>query len=153
MGEERLLSAVEKGQLPLSIAMKIASSPGEEQRALQEAYESKELRGKKFIMAQRLVEKRHNLGKGMRKGGHKRNTDGSSISTRQMLRKFQTEIDRMRSLVEKSDTTNNALLIIVESFFNLLKDENFINLLRAENIETMPKALVSMIKERENGYE
>lgn len=70
-----------------------------------------------------------------------------------MLRKFQTEIDRMRSLVEKSDTTNNALLIIVESFFNLLKDENFINLLRAENIETMPKALVSMIKERENGYE
>jgi ParB family chromosome partitioning protein len=88
MGEERLLSAVEKGQLPLSIAMKIASSPGEEQRALQEAYESKELRGKKFIMAQRLVEKRHNLGKGMRKGGHKRNTDGSSISTRQMLRKF-----------------------------------------------------------------
>ncbi len=150
MGEERLLSAVEKGQLPLSIAMKIASSPGEEQRALQEAYESKELRGKKFIMAQRLVEKRRNLGKGMRKGGHKRNTDGPSVSTRQMLRKFQTEIDRMRSLVEKADTTNNALLIIVESFFNLLKDENFINLLRAENIVTMPKALVCMIKERES---
>lgn len=153
MGEERLLSAVEKGQLPLSIAMKIASSPGEEQRALQEAYESKELRGKKFIMAQRLVEKRHNLGKGMRKGGHKRNADGVTVSTRQMLRKFQTEIDRMRSLVEKSDTTNNVLLIIVESFFNLLKDENFINLLRAENIGTMPKALVFMIKEREKGHE
>lgn len=153
MGEERLLSAVEKGQIPLSIAMKIVSSPGEEQRALQDAYESKELRGKKFIMAQRLVEKRRNLGKGMRKSGHKRNADGSSVSTRQMLRKFQIEIDRMRSVVEKSDTTNNTLLIIVESFFNLLKDGNFINLLRAENIETMPKALACMIKDRESGYE
>ena len=154
LGEERLLSAVEKGQLPLSIAMKIASSPGEEQKALQEAYENNELRGKKFVMAQRLVEKRRKLGKIMRKGGSKRkNQDVPTVSTRQMMRKFQTEIDRMRSLVEKSETTNNALLIIVESFFNLLKGENLINLMRAENLGTMPEALAQMIKEREKGYE
>ena len=70
-----------------------------------------------------------------------------------MVLKFQTEIDRMRSLVEKSERTNNKLLIIVESFFNLLKDENFTNLLRAEDFGTMPRALVKMIKEREKGYE
>ncbi len=154
MGEERLISAVEKGQIPLSIAMKIASSSGNEQKALQEAYESKELRGKKFVMAQRLVEKRRNLGKGMRKGGGSRKMlDGPSISARQMVQKFQTEIDRMHSLVEKSETTNNALLIIVEFFFNLLKDDNFTNLLRAENFGTMPRALVQMIKEREKACE
>ncbi len=154
MGEERLLSAIEKGQIPLSIAMRIASSPGEGQKALQEAYESKELRGKKFVMAQRLVEKRYNHGKTMRKGsGSRKMPDGPSISARQMVLKFQTEIDRMRSLVEKSETTNNALLIIVESFFNLLKDDNFTNLLRAENFGTMPGALVQMIKEREKGCE
>lgn len=154
MGEERLLSAVEKRQIPLSIAMKIAFSSDDDQKALQEAYESKELRGKKFIMAQRLVEKRRNLGKGMSKSrDSKKMSDGPSISARQMVQKFQTEIDRMHSLVEKSETTNNALLVIVESFFNLLKDDNFINLMRAENFGTMPGELVKMIKEREKGYE
>ncbi len=154
MGEERLLSAIEKGHIPLSVAMKIASSPGEGQKALQEAYESKELRGKKFVMAQRLVEKRYHHGKTMRKGnGSRKAPEGPSLSARQMVLKFQTEIDRMRSLVEKSERTNNKLLIIVESFFNLLKDENFTNLLRAEDFGTMPRALVKMIKEREKGYE
>lgn len=154
MGEERLLSAVEMGHIPLSIAMKIALSSDDDQRALQEAYESKQLRGKKFVMVQRLVEKRRNLGKGMSRSRVSKGTsDGPSISARQMVQKFQTEIDRMHSLVEKSETTNNALLIIVESFFNLLKDDNFINLLRAENFGTMPAALVQMIDEREKNYE
>ncbi|NRA88221.1 MAG: ParB/RepB/Spo0J family partition protein [Rhizobiales bacterium] len=154
MGEERLLSAVEKGQIPLSVAKKIAFSPENEQKALQEAYENNELRGKKLILVQRLLEKRRNLGKGMSKSRDSRKTsDGPSISARQMMQKFQTEIDRMSSLVEKSETTNNALLVIVESFFNLLKDDNFINLMRAENFGKIPKDLMQMIKEREKGYE
>lgn len=45
-GEERLISAVESGQMPLNLAVKIALSPGNEQHALQEAYENKQLRGK-----------------------------------------------------------------------------------------------------------
>ena len=47
-GEERLVSAVETGQMSLALAITIASFPDDEQRALQEAYESGELRGKRF---------------------------------------------------------------------------------------------------------
>lgn len=149
-GEERLLSAVEKGQIPLSIAIKISSSPGQEQKALQDAYEKEGLRGNKFVFAQRLVERRRNIGKGLRRDNSGQNQE--TLSARQMVDKFKTEMDRMQMLIDKADKTNGALMIIIESFFNLLKDENFITLLRAEGLDTMPEALADMIKNREGRH-
>ena len=152
-GEERLITAVEKGQIPLSIAVKIATAPGEEQKALQEAYEKEGLRGNRFVAAQRLIEKRRTLGKGMKSAGNiRKNKDGETLSARQMVQKFKTEMDRMRSLVEKAHKTEATLMIVVESFYNLLKDENFKTLLRAENLNTMPEALADMIAQREAGH-
>ena len=153
-GEERLIAAVEKGQIPLTVAVRIATAPGEEQKALQEAYEKEGLRGNRFIAAQRLVEKRRTLGKGMAKGaaGRGKNKDGESLSARQMVQKFKTEMDRMRSLVEKAHKTEATLMIAVESFYNLLQDENFKTLLRAENLNTMPETLAAMIAQREGGH-
>jgi ParB family chromosome partitioning protein len=151
-GEERLIAAVEKGQIPLSIAITIASSPGEEQATLQDAYEKEELRGNRFLMAQRLIEKRKTLGKGMKGRNGSRNKNGETISARQMVQKFKTEMDRMHAFVEKANMTEATLMIIVESFFNILKDENFTTLLRAEGLNTMPETLADMITEREAGY-
>lgn len=153
-GEERLITAVEKGQIPLSIAVKIATAPGEEQKALQEAYEKEGLRGNRFVAAQRLVEKRRALGKGMKnRGSTRKSKEGEeTLSARQMVQKFKTEMDRMRSLVEKAHKTEATLMIVVESFYNLLKDENFKTLLRAENLNTMPETLAEMIAQREVGH-
>jgi len=151
-GEERLLSAVEKGHIPLSIAIKIASSPGAEQKALQEAYEKEGLKGNRFIAAQRLIEKRRSLGKGMKGGSIRKNKEGETLSARQMVQKFKTEMDRMRSLVEKANKTEATLMIAVESFYNLLQDENFKTLLRAESLNTMPETLAEMIEQREASH-
>lgn len=147
-GEERLLSAVEAGHVPLSNAIKIASSPDQEQEALQELYEGG-LRGKGFLMTQKLVEKRRNLGKGMRGGGIRKNKSGENLSAHQMMQHFKTEVDRMRSLIEKANVTENTLMVVVEAFYNLMKDENFKTLLRAEDLNTMPETLSEMIKQRE----
>ena len=55
-GEERLLRAVEKGQIPLSVAVTIAGSNDQAiQRAMAEAYEKKELRGKAWPKVRRLI--------------------------------------------------------------------------------------------------
>ena len=63
-GEERLLHAVEKGHLPVSIAITIATSDDKAiQRALQEAYEANDLRGKSLLRARRLIENRRARGK------------------------------------------------------------------------------------------
>ena len=55
-GEERLLRAVESGMMPISVAVDIADAEdGDVQAALQAAYESKLLRGRKLLAARRLV--------------------------------------------------------------------------------------------------
>ena len=67
-GEERLLAAVEAGHMPISLAIRISENPEDEQRALQEAYESKQLRGNRLLHARRLIEIRRRSGKQNRSG-------------------------------------------------------------------------------------
>ena len=54
----------------------------------------------------------------------------------------------MRDLVRKSNNAEASSTIVVESFYNLLKDDNFKTLLRAENLNTMPQILADMITQR-----
>ncbi len=73
-GEEGLLRAVERGQIPISIAITIACSDDDAvQRALTEAYENKHLRGKALLKARRLIDLRRARGKDMRNGRHNGN--------------------------------------------------------------------------------
>jgi ParB family chromosome partitioning protein len=55
-GEERLITAVEKGTLPITVAMEIAGSDDEAaQRALHEAYERGQPRSERPAAARRLA--------------------------------------------------------------------------------------------------
>ena len=65
-GEERLVSAVEKGRMPLYIALKIATEDEAAiQVALTEAYETGQLVGGKLIAVQKLFNRRNHFGKKM----------------------------------------------------------------------------------------
>src|ERR1700730_14946393 len=65
-GEERLVTAVEAGILPLNMAIEIAKSSDEDvQHALTQAYTEKKLRGKKLVAVRRLIERRRRSGKQM----------------------------------------------------------------------------------------
>lgn len=62
-GEERLVTAVETGLLPLNLAIDISKTDAEgAQRALMDAYTQKKLRGKKLAAARRLIEQREARG-------------------------------------------------------------------------------------------
>jgi len=67
-GEDRLLCAVEKGQIPLTVAIKIAIQmmPGSSGPCV-EAYEDKTLRGRKLLAVRRIIEQRPNEGKTMQR--------------------------------------------------------------------------------------
>ncbi len=56
-GEHRLLAAVESGTIPVTVAVQIAASEdGEIQNALQQAYQTGELKGRKLAVAQQLID-------------------------------------------------------------------------------------------------
>ena len=140
-GEERLLQAVEKGQIPVSVAVTIATSDDHDiQRALTEAYEANDLRGKKLITARRLIEKRRADGKAIRGGTRKR---GKAVSSKKLLDTYQKESARQRLVIQKSKLCETRLLFSVSAIRQLVEDENLVNLLRAESLDTMPAFLAA----------
>lgn len=146
-GEERLLVAVEAGQIPLSVALDIAESDIEGvQEALAEAYEKGLLRGKKLLTAKRVVERRRRQGKEL---GSPRSAKGKNrISSNTLVRVYKKEADRQRLMIKRAEITQNRLLFVVEAMRTLLADENFTTLLRAEELSTMPRPLADLIETR-----
>jgi ParB family chromosome partitioning protein len=141
-GEEGLLRAVDSGQIPVSVAITIASSDDEAvQRALADAYENNSLRGKSLLKARRLIETRRRQGKVGKASGAKTRCHGKEFSTEQLMKTYQRETTRQRLVVRKAKLCETRLLFLVSAFRNLLKDEDFVNLLRAEGMDSMPQFL------------
>lgn len=143
-GEERLITAVEKGRIPLSVAMQIANADEEGiQRALCQAYEDKTLRGRKLLTVRRIIEARAANGKSAY--GARRRSDRPQTAE-SLVRVYRQEADRQKLLVKKSQLTEHRLLLIVSALKNLFRDENFVTLLRAEGMDTIPAPLAEKIQ-------
>lgn len=146
-GEERLVTAVEAGILPLNMAIEIAKSSDEDvQQALTQAYTDKKLRGKKLVAVRRIIEQRRRRGKQIH-GNRFGRRDGSKrpLTSESIIRVYRQEADRQKLLVKKAEVTQGRLLFIVEAIRELRDDENFANLLRAESLDSMPAFLEQRI--------
>lgn len=143
-GEERLLVAVENGRIPLNAALTIASAGNDRelQTALQEAYESGDLRGNQLIQARRVIERRRSLGRSIARGIPRKVANVTSSS---LIRTYQKEVERQKLMVKKAEFTQQRLLFVVEALRQLLSNENFTNLLRAEGLDTLPKYLAERV--------
>lgn len=144
-GEQRLLIAVEKGAIPLNAALAIVGAGKDEQAvqaALQDAYESGTLRGRRLIDARRVLERRASLGRSMDKGAARKVPD---VTTSSLVRTYQREVERQKVVVRKAAFTQQRLLFVVSALQQLFLDENFTNLLRAEGLETLPKYLAERV--------
>lgn len=147
-GEVRLLRAVESGHVPLSVAVDIAAADDAGvQAALQQAYESKELRGRKLLIARRLVENRRRRGKGI--GGSSGRHASGAVSSAILVRAYQEDTDRKRILIRKADATRSRLLFIAHALRELIADDKFGDILAAEGLATMPKNLAARIRKGE----
>lgn len=138
-GEQRLLRAVESGQVPVSVAIEIAESDDTGvQRVLQQAYEKKLLRGRKLLAVKRLIEQRQRRGKGLTTTAPKRD---QKLSTAKLLSVYRANADKKRLLVRKAEATRDRLVFVVEALRRLLAGENFVTLLRAEGLDDLPQNL------------
>jgi len=138
-GEHRLLAAVESGTIPVTVAVQIAASEdGEVQNALQQAYQTGELKGRKLAVAQQLIEQRRRRGKAF--GPSSRKT-GGKLSASTLIRIYKQDVERKRLLVRKAEATRERLVFIVQALKSLLADEDLMALLRTEEMDTLPKNL------------
>jgi len=144
-GETRLLQAIESGQMPVSVAVAIADAEeADTQRVLQEAYERKLLRGQSLLAAKRLVERRKRHGK---RPATKERARARPLSVDALLRTYQQDVDKKRSIVRRAEATRNRLVFVIEALRALYAEEAFVTLLRAEGLHTLPRGLGERIHE------
>lgn len=144
-GEQRLLVAVEKGAIPLNAALAIVGAGEDDkavQAALQEAYEAGTLRGRRLIDARKVLERRSSLGRSVARGTPRKAGD---VTTSSLVRVYQKEVDRQKSLVRKASVTQQRLAFVIGAMQQIFSDENFTTLLRAEGLDTLPKYLAERV--------
>lgn len=144
-GEQRLLVAVEKGDVPLNAALAIVGAGDDNkavQAALQDAYEAGTLRGRRLIDARRVLERRATLGRSIAKNMPRKVGD---VTTSSLVRTYQKEVERQKAMVRKATFAQQRLLFAVSALQQLFQDENFVNLLRAEGLDTLPKYLAERV--------
>ncbi|MGO7340004.1 plasmid partitioning protein RepB C-terminal domain-containing protein [Rhizobium johnstonii] len=148
-GEERLLRAVDTGQIPFSVALEIADAEDHDiQDALQSAYEKKLLRGKKLMLAKRIVEVRRQRGKTLKYNPTTR-TKPRPISSEALLKAFQDDVDRKRILIRRAEAAKARLTFVTEAIRKLLADAQFTGILEEEGFASLPEALAARLqKER-----
>lgn len=143
-GELRLLRAVESGHIPVSVAIDIAEAgDAGVQQVLQQAYESKLLRGRKLAAAKRLIEQRRRRGKGLRNDGPR--WEPGVLSSAALVRAYLDDVEKKRLLIRKAEIARDRLVFVTQALRTLFADENFVTLLRAEGLSTLPRNLADRI--------
>ncbi|MGR6431045.1 ParB/RepB/Spo0J family partition protein [Rhizobium sp. PAMB 3174] len=142
-GEERLLRAVEAGQIPFSVALEIAEAEDHDiQAALQVAYERKLLRGKKLLTAKRIVEQRRAQGKGLKS---KNKAFPRAMSSERLMQAFQEDVDRKRVMIRRAETAKARLSFIGMALGRLLDDDRFPALLAEEGLVSLPEGIARRV--------
>lgn len=144
-GEERLVSAVESGHMPIFLAMRISKSPEEEQIALQEAYESNSLRGKKFLMAKSLLDTRRRHGKSYAEQRFRKKRAEQKVSAKSIVLAYRKEVERKQVMVATARKVEQWLIFSKRAIYDLLQDREFERLLRAEKMPDLPLPMQSFM--------
>ena len=142
-GEEYLVSSVEAGRIPLSVAIEIAIGNNHEiSRALSEAYEKGDLRGARISAARRVIS--HRLEKQRLQG--KTTTTDRKLTGDALVQEYKQKIREQNALVVKANRTRDRLILMTSAARLIFSDENFRTLLRAEGVENIPTELAERLR-------
>lgn len=140
-GEERLLQAVLRGTIPVSIAIEISNIKDiEAQRAFLEAYQSNRLTRNSIRAVKRVMDQRRLMGKDVPKHAARTKTSAETI-----IHTFRKLTDQQRRTATKARACEQKLMFVVTALKRLLDDEDFRNLLRAERIDSLPEFIAQKV--------
>jgi ParB family chromosome partitioning protein len=112
---------------------------------LQQAYENKQLRGRKLLFVKRLLARRKRRGKDF--SANNRGSGGPKpLSVNALLRAYRDDADKKRLLVRKAERTRDRLIFITEALRKVLADDHFATLMRAEKIDSLPRNLADRLQ-------
>lgn len=145
-GEERLVAAVERGTLPIGLAISIArSNDSELQLALADAYADGTLKRTQLAVVRRIIDQRLKR-RGYDKSRGRSHLTRDSLSPEKLRMLYVRESERQMLLVKKADMVHAQLSMVVSIFRSLLADEHFVEVLHTAGLESMPRLLADRIE-------
>lgn len=145
-GEEVLLAGVERGDIPIAVAVDIAAAKdGDVKRCLAEAYERGELKGRAIAKARSIADRR---AAGIKRT-HAPGKDGSKrkrMSADDLIRAYKRSTQKQALMVKRAQVCESRLQFVCGALRELARDEHFVALLRAEKLDKMPKYLADQLK-------
>jgi ParB family chromosome partitioning protein len=140
-GEDRLVGQVASGRMPLNVAITIATAGTVEvQRALNDAYEKGDLRGRKLVAVQRLIARRSATEKSASGGV------APELPTRDLAKEYEAQTQRQRTILKRAAAVQDRLALLTVALKRLLADDRLKRLLRTEGLNSMPEQLASRLR-------
>ena len=147
-GEERLLIAVEKGTMPLRVAIAISEAEDERgQDVLLDAYEKGELTLRQMQAARRTVDRRQRYGK-RQKAAHA-NRKSAAKPAEAITRELKEAMKNHTQLLKRADDAAKQLQTLVDGLSLLMSQHHFRAVLRGEGLQTMPAPLARLLESQE----
>ena len=141
-GEDFLVSSVEAGRIPLSVAVEIATGNNHDvSRALSEAYEKGDLRGARISAARRVITQR--LERQRLQG--QTQPARRKLTGQALVQEYKQKIREQTALVLKANRTRDRLILLTSAARLLFADENFRTLLKAEGMQNVPAELAGRL--------
>ena len=131
-GEERLISAVERGIIPPTLAVEIARAKSPRlQGALLEAHVNGQHTTKQIEKMRKLVEQRQ-------RSAVKTETGEEKVNSSDLVRAYRLEADREQLLRRKADLAHARLSVLISALKTLLSERMFVTILRGEELDQLP---------------
>lgn len=145
-GEHKLLSAVEKGEIPLYLAVEFSKCSNlDSQKLLAEAYENKLIKTKDISKVRRILNQRMGGNKGSNSISFSYKKQNKKMTTGELMKMYKNTINEHKSICDHSAFIKEKLIIIHEMFSKLLQQNSFIELLSDEGVSDLPKYIINTI--------
>ncbi|WP_407274235.1 ParB/RepB/Spo0J family partition protein [Dickeya ananatis] len=146
-GEHKLLSAVERGTIPLYLAVEFSRCNSiDAQNILSEAYEKKIIKSGDVIKIRHMLNQRNEGKKGNKTSGFIYNKKPQKPSLEKLKELYENSIAEHKSVYNHAELIKNNLLVINEIFNNIMKKDSFIDLLSSEGLSNIPSQILTPIR-------
>lgn len=147
-GEHYLLKAVEKGNLPLYLAIHIATEDDADvQISLTKAFESKQISGTDLIRMQKMIVRRKRYGRALTVPRERR----TRVAAQKILDQYKRNAKEKKFLLAQLNYVRSCLSIASAAFGKLLNDLHFTNQLHAAGLHEIPELVVNLAREGHHG--
>ncbi|MDX6734977.1 ParB/RepB/Spo0J family partition protein [Yersinia kristensenii] len=152
-GEDKLLTAVESGKIPIYLAVEISRTKGNGiQNLLLEGFNSGELNSKQIAVIKRILAQRETSGKGSDNNAFVQGIKRKRITAEELRDLYQENVKQHKIIHTRSEFTISSLMLVKEIMMNLLQNKEFSGLLSTENLNSVPAFILDNV-DPERGLE